>query len=481
MRTHSAVSPLIGLLALLSLTPTPTQAETQAKTLRVYFIGNSITDTINYSALAEMVKAKGNTMTWGRHMIPGCPLFGLWRTAERKPNDCGFVEQPYGGSINALKNFEWDAVTLQPFDRHLTHADPQSDNDEGDVLYAQKYLDLAIAKSPNARIFIYERWPRMCINGKGISYDKNAYKDPEHNKDKVTDLSKIDDFEKSYLQRYTAGWDDTNETQDYFETLTRILRKVNPYLAKPVSLVPVGDVMYALDQKMKAGQVPGYTSIYQLYADGIHLDNIGSYVVGCTFYATLFQENPKWLPGEPYKVTDPQLEEIIQETVWAVVYSHPYAGLDQTTQAMEALQKASPPSAHSLAVLKAAQAISQARSSISEIYRANPFVGETSAYLHAQGVTDTAQVRKLLQPLQVPDVIIERIGKTVVALNLPGGVAKNGEATPENYLGALANLPALSTLFEGDANQHDDWKLLQLTKQQVEELYKNATPLSDKP
>ena len=43
-----------------------------AKPLRVYFVGNSVTDTINYSALAELAKSRGFQQIWGRHMIPRC-------------------------------------------------------------------------------------------------------------------------------------------------------------------------------------------------------------------------------------------------------------------------------------------------------------------------------------------------------------------------------------------------------------------------
>jgi len=92
----------------------------------------------------------------------------------------------------------------------------------------------------------------------------------------------------------------------------------------------LGHVMYELNQRMKAGQVPGYTHIKQLFADGIHLNNVGSYVVGCTYFATLYKESPKGLPGEPYKVTDPKLAEVIQETVWNVVSTNELAGVAAT-------------------------------------------------------------------------------------------------------------------------------------------------------
>lgn len=51
--------------------------------------------------------------------------------------------------------------------------------------------------------------------------------------------------------------------------------------------------MAAMDEEMKAGHVPGYTTIYQFYKDGIHLNEPGSYLVGCTFFAALLKQSPK--------------------------------------------------------------------------------------------------------------------------------------------------------------------------------------------
>jgi glutamate racemase len=77
--------------------------------------------------------------------------------------------------------------------------------------------------------------------------------------------------------------------------------------------------------------VPGNKEIKDVFADGIHLTNVGSYVVGCTHFATLYRENPKGLPGEPYKVTDSKLAEVIQDTVWKVVSTHELAGVAKAT------------------------------------------------------------------------------------------------------------------------------------------------------
>ncbi|MBI5833954.1 MAG: hypothetical protein HZB16_16800 [Armatimonadetes bacterium] len=293
--------------------------------LRVFYLGNSVTDTVNYRAFAQCAESLGTKVLWGRQMIPGCPLFGLWRAAESRPDNCGFVEKPFGSGLNALANYEWDAVTLQPFDRLLANADPKNADEQGDILYAQKYFDLATRRSPDVQVYIYARWPRMLIGRQGVPYDKDAYDKPVEGK--TADWSKVDPFEGRFTAKYTGGWDTTNETADYFETLTRTLRNINPKAKKPPLMIPVGHVLLELDRRFRAGDMPGFKGAYDLYKDAIHLTNAGSYVVGATFYATLLRRDPKGFPTEPYKVTDARFAELVQQVVWKVVSEHPLAGI----------------------------------------------------------------------------------------------------------------------------------------------------------
>src|SRR4051812_27083858 len=109
-------APLLLLGGALMLAPA---ADTN--TLRVYFIGNSVTDTVCYGGLAKLVSAREVKLAWGRTMIPGAPLEWIYT----HPND-GFQQEPYGRWTQALNEFAWDAVSLQPFDRHL-----QGKNKEG--------------------------------------------------------------------------------------------------------------------------------------------------------------------------------------------------------------------------------------------------------------------------------------------------------------------------------------------------------------
>ena len=264
-------------------------------TLRVYFIGNSVTDAINYAGLKAIAESNGNTHIWGRHMIPGAPLEWLWDHRTE-----GFMEEPYGYPENAFTNYTWDAISLQPFDRLL----------DDDKTVIGNYVNLAKGKSPDVQFYIYMRWPR--------TPDNKAPTDPSLTADTWNSL---------WTRTYTGGWDGTNETKDYFEKLMLACRSTYTTV-KPFLIVPVGEVFYSLNNKMKNGQVPGYSKIWQLYSDGIHMTSTGSYVVGLTFYATLYKKDPRGtsVPSQ-YGTIPSDVVTVIQNTVWEVVSTYQYSGV----------------------------------------------------------------------------------------------------------------------------------------------------------
>jgi hypothetical protein len=295
-----------------------------AATQRVYHIGNSVTDTINYSAFGQLAASNGDTYVMGRHMIPGAPLAWI----HDNPTS-GFQESPTGHYPNALPNHTWEALTLQPFDRHL--GTPTAPMDPGmgssnDLPTIRSFLTLLRQNQANAatKVYIYQRWPR---------------------RPQVNGVPQTLDMPTQWNRTYTGGWDGSNETRDYFnqvlagtKTVATNLAAADGRAANPVYIVPVGDVMLELDARMKAGQIPGYTNITQLYADGVHLDNVGGYMVGLTFYATMYGKNPNGLPvpanylnagygGSPPSPISAELSAALQDVVWDVVISNPNTGV----------------------------------------------------------------------------------------------------------------------------------------------------------
>ncbi len=296
--------PLLALALLLGLAAAPARAET-SRTLRVYYIGNSVTDTIRYQPLAELAATRGVRIDWGRHMIPGAPL--EWLHGHR---DDGFRERPYGGWHDALNGHAWDAVSFQPFDRHFTATNAAGEA-VGDLDLITAWAKLATAKNPDVRILVYARWPRMRSGGQPFKFDKDAY-DPAKPGNGY-DLGKLDPWSACW----DAGYDPatrkgSNESRAYFEKLHAAVVSNTPFLRQPAELVRVGHAMAALDARMQAGDAPGYTTVWQLYKDGIHLNETGSYLVGCVYFAHLLRGDPAGLPIAPYGHVDQRLVPLIQ-------------------------------------------------------------------------------------------------------------------------------------------------------------------------
>jgi hypothetical protein len=55
---------MLRLCLLLALVAVPASAQ-EAKTFRVYFVGNSVTDTINYRGLEALAKNQDHRHVWG--------------------------------------------------------------------------------------------------------------------------------------------------------------------------------------------------------------------------------------------------------------------------------------------------------------------------------------------------------------------------------------------------------------------------------
>jgi hypothetical protein len=287
-------------------------AASPARAGSIYFIGNSVTDTVNYAGLQALAASRGYSQPWGRQMIPGAPLQWLW---DHPAN--GFTEAPFGYPTQALPHHRWDALSLQPFDRSL----------DSDVTHIERYLRLLFgdehtepteaqtANRQNTRILIYARWPR---------------------RDRADRSGGPRDWETLWQRPYTGG-DNTNETADFFRRLVTQLRAqtvAGVPLADRVAMVPVGHVMHALHRRMAAGEVPGLTGAFDLYVDGIHLSSVGSYLAACTYFTVLYRETPVGLPvPAAYGSIPDSLRDLIQETVWIAVQDEPLAGVIPFTSA----------------------------------------------------------------------------------------------------------------------------------------------------
>lgn len=271
--------PIAAVLAFTALLPLSVHSA------RIFMVGNSVTDSVNYGQFQQLAQSRGYTHIWGRHIILGSPLDNIWNTP-----DSGFITEPFNGYANALPNFDWDAVTLQTYDRGFAT----------DLDYFGRFLNLARTRPYNAQnteFFTFARWPRK---------DKGDF--------------------STYWVLPSDGSTQRSETADYFEDLTVALREAHSGVS--IRMIPVGHVFYELEQRMKEGLIPGYTSVYDdFYTDGVHQSDSGRYVTALTFFTTIYKDDPRGLPLAGFNVT-PQAAAIFQEVVWEVVTRTPLSGVE---------------------------------------------------------------------------------------------------------------------------------------------------------
>ncbi|MCX7848451.1 MAG: hypothetical protein N2595_10550 [bacterium] len=269
----------------------------RADVKRPYFIGNSLTDTLLYDTFVSFAASRGHTVDYGRHMIPGAPLDWLWAHPDQ-----GFTRMPYGFPTNALRYYLWDALSLQcGTARYLVN----------ETNYASLFINLGMPHNSNMQVYAYAVWPAIQWD---LKYDYYTNPPPPRA------------YSQQWVRIYPGGepGDSSNRTRDYNLKFTLALRSVwTNRLAKLVCLAPAGEIMYDLNQKMMAGHIPGYTNIFQLYADNEHLNSRGSYMCACMWYALLFREPPFGLPSSYYGLSqsDP-LVPAIQTSVWQTLVTY---------------------------------------------------------------------------------------------------------------------------------------------------------------
>ncbi len=194
----------------------------------VYYVGsNEVTLAIHPQGFVLLADSRGHG------------YYNGFRTTSETPTLQWIWEHPKGGDPGTHRygRFDddlpvktgWNALCVQPCGGQLH-------GKNGDLAMASNFINLTLANNPDLQVYVYAAWPRP---GNG-------------------------DFDTAWLKKYAGGNDGTNESRDYFEQMTLELRKSYPKLKNPVLMVPVGHVMYELNQRIKAGKVPGYKDVTDL-------------------------------------------------------------------------------------------------------------------------------------------------------------------------------------------------------------------------
>jgi hypothetical protein len=260
-----------------------------------YFVGNSLTQTMKPEGLSMMASANNIPMSNGMHSAWGKDLDYIWNN----PADYFHGGEDYGGYANALGNYSWDFVSLQPYARPLYEGTLGLDTER-----IINFIDLTRAGSAsNTKFFIFTSYPSVSSGNYQLAWDQSISSSP----DQIT-----------------------VHARQYYEYLHQNL--IDHYGDEvQIATIPIGEVLYELDILFQAGQFPGFSGVFEdLYRDNAHLnDEFGSWIAVNTVYATLLREDPTGIEKPPAYYgageSDPlTLEQSIQfqQVVWDIVSAY---------------------------------------------------------------------------------------------------------------------------------------------------------------
>jgi hypothetical protein len=332
---------------------------------RVYFIGNSLTRNVPLERLQMLFESRGIAYEYGMQLGGGHRLAQHLskRNHGNKPGEGKYnIVQSFGEYDRAFKNFTFDAVVLQPYMSELdkpVRITPRWPHFScGDLQAASSLIDYARGMTPLGsgrwdydnpnrenkaceQFYIYATWPKA----------EDILAQPDEKT-----------YAAYYARAYSGG---VQPCADYSQQLVNRLNEKHADLSIPVRLIPAGQVLAAIDIKIRDGKLPGINEFYErnqayfiksrrnnkkpspfdpekfdpsagvlnFYADGVHMNDqphngddsgaIGSYVAALTIFATLTGHSPVGLTAAPYEQfdekTDGDLVKALQETVWEVV------------------------------------------------------------------------------------------------------------------------------------------------------------------
>jgi hypothetical protein len=122
----------------------------------------------------------------------------------------------------------------------------------------------------------------------------------------------------------------------YFQEMDALVRGVNSKLDKQVVfVVPVGQAVIALREKIIAGQAPGLATQADLFQDSLgHPKPPLQVLIAYAHYAVIYRKSPVGLAVPPTlaKLNLPNdqagaLNALLQELAWNAVVHHPLSGV----------------------------------------------------------------------------------------------------------------------------------------------------------
>ena len=278
----------ILVICLLIVSPSVAKAVGESDNgLRVYTAGHSFHVFIS-SLLTEIARepAVRNHKNAGMHFIGGSQVIHQWNVPEAKNK-----------AKELLSKGEVDVLTLSPVLMP----------DDG----IKKFLTLGLKHNKDIRITVQANWLPWDV------YDPVLPLFPRPVDFNAATVEKLKKIHKAY-----------------FESIDKHVKELNEDADRDVVLVvPIGQAVIALREKVIEGKMPGVKKQSELFADPmghprVHIKLLDAYC----HYAVIYKRSPVGLPVPPSltkeNVADPEkLNALLQEIAWKAVKEHPLSGV----------------------------------------------------------------------------------------------------------------------------------------------------------
>jgi len=293
-------------------------AKEKSSLVRTFHIGNSLTDTVD-GWLAPVAESAGRNLDFHRFTIPGAPTDWLWN----HPGS-GFGDSNYTDAFAELAPI--DHLFTQPFAGHARSI-------ENEAEHTGKFFGLCRRKSSNVRLWLYQQWPGKKFDE---SWSKGIYSLGSNivywkHKIKLRTGESIVDGGWAGWQLKKAGppksWQEAaaNHTR-YFEILRADLQRRFP--GRLVLIVPGGQALIALKDRIEAGKVPGMTDFFvEIFADDVHLTAKGRYLISLVHYACIYAESPEGKVSSLTTGLSAEQAAIFRKIAWQTARDYKWSGI----------------------------------------------------------------------------------------------------------------------------------------------------------
>jgi hypothetical protein len=218
---------------------------------KTLFVGHSLVGQVVPTMFNNFMESLGLDMSADAQVINGAPLSYNWDNGESAQG------------VNArevLLSGDYDTVIVTeaiPLDDQIQYNDTEG--------YAQRYFDLAESANAETRFYVYETWHE-------IGADTQEWRAQIED-----DLSKWQGIVDSVNNNASEG-------------------------AAEAAIIPAGQAMAELHDRIEAGEVPDVTSIRDLFSDEIHLNDTGSWFIAALHTSAVTGLDVSQLPLETFDV-----------------------------------------------------------------------------------------------------------------------------------------------------------------------------------